>query len=337
MIQPRLAPYYPSMPGRTNRGLDLAPVHGQGRDRLEFDFAGVEVGSAEYAEGPTGATVMSIPQGARTAVDARGGAVGVIGAHSFNHAICLAGGSVYGLAAASGVADALLDRIEGRSSFADLQLVSGAIVYDLAVRDNAIHPDAALGRAALGAARSSVEIGRVGGGATATAGKVDYARAEFTGQGAAFRQVGGVKVLVVTVLNPVGVIVDRDGEIVRGNYDQDTGERQHPDVNYAAALSENAVPLTAAGNTTITAVVTNVVMTDVELGQFAKQVHSSMHRAIQPFHTAVDGDTLFALTTDEWQLPGSPESRHGRLSLNATAVGSIASDVVWDAVLSAAR
>ena len=225
----RLAPYFASSVGGTNRDLSLVPVHGEGRDRLEYDFAGVFVGSAEYAEGPTGATVISVPKGARTAVDARGGAVGQIGSYPFNHAICLAGGSVYGLAAATGVSHALLEEGAGRASFADLKLVSGAIIYDLAVRDNAIYPDAQLGRAALENAEPAVRIGRVGAGATASAGKIDYARTEFTGQGAAFRQVGDVKVLVVTVVNPVGVIVDRDGTIVRGDYDAETRDAPPPE------------------------------------------------------------------------------------------------------------
>ncbi|SDU78708.1 P1 family peptidase [Jiangella alkaliphila] len=337
MTDPRLAPHVPSSPGITNADVDLKPVHGAGRERLAFDFPGVSVGSAEYAEGPTGATVIAVEAGARTAVDARGGAVGQIGSYAFNHAICLAGGSVYGLAAATGVSHALLERTGGRASFADLKTVSGAIVYDLAVRDNAIYPDAALGRAALEAAGASVEIGRAGAGVSATCGKIEYDRSEFAGQGAAFRQVGDVKILAVTVVNPVGVIVDRDGTIVRGNYDAALGRREHPNVHYEAALAEHVAPATAAGNTTVTAVVTNVALTDAELNQFATQVHSSMHRAIQPFHTAVDGDTLFALTTDEVSLPVSPETRHGRLSLNATAVGSLAGEVLWDAVLSAAR
>ena len=82
---------------------------------------------------------------------------------------------------------------------------------------------------------------------------------------------------------------------------------------------------------------TNVALHDVELDQFAKQVHSSMHRGIQPFHTSLDGDTLFALTTDEVAMPTSPETRHGHLSLSATAIGALASEVAWDAIIEAGR
>ena len=336
--EPRLITPSRNGPGRTNRDAALEVGYATGSHLVEFDFPGVYVGTAEYPEGPTGVTVLSVPAGARTAIDQRGGAIGMIGGYPFNHAICLAGGSVYGLAAANGVADELLERSNGHTGFDQLDLVSGAIIYDFSVRDNAIHPDAALGAAALRAVRGdAVSVGRAGAGAGASAGKVDWSRAEHTGQGAAFRQVGLIKVLVVTVVNPVGVIVDRDGTIVRGNYDSTTGERRHPDSDFAAALGEMRAPTIGAGNTTITAVITNVALDDRALDQFAKQVHSSMHRAIQPFHTAMDGDILFALTTDEVALPVSPASRFGALSITPTAVGTIASEAAWDAVLSSAR
>ncbi len=58
---------------------------------------------AEYAEGPTGCTVFYVPEGVTTAIDVRGGLVGKTGDYGWNHAICLAGGSLYGLAPATGV------------------------------------------------------------------------------------------------------------------------------------------------------------------------------------------------------------------------------------------
>ena len=96
---PRLAGP-PVFGGPGNAAFDLVPVRSTGRETLRFDFPGVSVGSAHYEEGPTGATVIHIPAGARTAVDARGGAVGLSGGYDFNHAICLAGGAGYGLEAA---------------------------------------------------------------------------------------------------------------------------------------------------------------------------------------------------------------------------------------------
>ena len=334
---PRLAGP-PVFGGPGNRDFDLVPVRSEGRARLRFDFPGVRIGAAHYAEGPTGATVIHLPAGARTAVDARGGAVGLAGGYDFNHAICLAGGSVYGLEAGAGVSDALLERLENRTGFAELQLVSSAIIYDFSARATSVHPDRELGRAALEwAVEGEFPLGRAGAGISASSGKVDWERTEITGQGAAFRRIGDVRILAVVVPNPVGVILDRGGRVVRGNYDAATGERRHPVHDYAEAFAERRAVDTQPGNTTISALITNVRMSPVELSQFAKQVHSSMHRGIQPFHTDMDGDTLFAVTTDEVELPLSPASSRGRLSVNATALGAIASEVMWDALLEAAE
>jgi len=319
----------------TNADLALVPRPASEDLVVEYDFPGVEVGSAEYAEGPTGVTVVSVPGGARMAIDARGGAIGMSNGYEYHaHAIALAGGSVYGLSAGSGVADELRARNGNRGSIDELRLVSTAVVYDFAARDNAVIPDAALGRAAARLARHGrVPVGRVGAGATASAGKLNLHRCEYTGQGAGFREAGGVKVLVVTVVNPLGVIVDRDGTVLRGNYDAATGERRRLESDYIAALEARAPTPTAHGNTTITAVVTNARLRDLELVHFARQVHSSMNRAIQPFHTSFDGDTLFALTTDEI---GVGETDDGEL-LSPVGIGALASEAAWDAVIGAVR
>lgn len=307
----------------TNDDLPLVPQASPGRGTVPFDLPGVFVGTAEYAEGPTGATVIHVPAGARTAVDARGGAVGLSGGYQFHHAIVLAGGSVYGLGAAAGVSTELLHRAENRTRWDALAHVSGAVIYDFSTRDTAIAPDAALGRAALNnAVAGEFPVGRCGAGRSASVGKIDFNRAEFAGQGAAFGTFGEAKVLVATVVNAIGVIVDRTGRVVRGNYDQETGERRHPSVDYASPVAVRTLP----GNTTLTVLVTNVKLTDFSLRQLATQVHSSMHRGIQPFHTELDGDTLFALTTDEVDLAGT-----------ATGLGALASEVAWDAVLSSAE
>lgn len=310
-----------------NRDVQLVPQPSPGRGYVEYDFPGLLVGTAEYAEGPTGCTVLHLPAGARTAVDVRGGAVGMSGGYHFNHAICFAGGSVYGLAAAAGVSDEILAQRRNATHWDELALVSGAVIYDLSVRDNAIVPDAELGRAALRQVSvGRFPVGRCGAGRSASVGKVDPSRTEFSGQGAAFAEHAGVKVLVATVVNAVGVVVDRDGAIVRGNYDPATGERRHPATDYGALIgTETAGPV--RGNTTVTAMVTNVRLSDIELRQVATQVHSSMHRAIQPFHTETDGDVLFALTTDAVDLVG----------VGSTGFGALASEVAWDAVLASSR
>jgi hypothetical protein len=138
----------------TNGENDPLPETDLGGPALEFDLPSFRVGVAEYEDGPTGCTVFEFPGSAATAIDVRGGPVGKIGDYGWNHAICLAGGSLPGLEAAAGVSAELWER-RGRS-LDGLPLVSGAIIFDYGGRENRIRPDMALGRAALSAAREGI-------------------------------------------------------------------------------------------------------------------------------------------------------------------------------------
>jgi len=249
--------------------------------------------------------------------------VGIIGEYGAIDALCFAGGSLYGLEAATGVAAEL----HAMHDYSDsIPLVNGAIVYDL-FRKNTIYPDKALGRAALKAARSGVfPLGARGAGRyTGCGGAAPFAglKPEGTGQGGAFRQVGATKIAVFTVVNALGAIVDRQGQVVRGHLDPTTGTR-HP---YHEVLERNLPDAIGAEpphgkNTTLTLVVTNQKVGS--LNQFGKQVHASMARAIQPFHTDSDGDVLYAVTTSELE----------NKALNDVSLGVLASELAWDAVLS---
>jgi 6-aminohexanoate-oligomer endohydrolase len=294
---------------------------------LEFDFPGLGIGCAEYDEGPTGCTVFSfLPDGAACAVDVRGGSPGTLGGHyEWVHAICLAGGSLYGLEAASGVAAEIFQRRGYATGWLEIPLVAGAIVFDWGPRDNAVYPDKALGRAALRAASAGrFSLGRRGAGRSATAGKTfAYDEGEPAGQGAAFRQVGETRIAVFTVVNAVGAIVDREGKVVRGHVDRSTGERRALVPGVEARLATGAPVRPIPGNTTLTVVVTNERLDQRGLRTLGRQVHASLARAIQPFHALVDGDVLFAVTTNEVQSE----------VLGSIGLGIVASELAWDAVL----
>jgi L-aminopeptidase/D-esterase-like protein len=311
---------------------------------LSFDFPAVEVGVAEYEEGPTGATVLLFRKPVMAAVDVRGGAPSTVNTDTLRlaydepsvHAITLAGGSSYGLAVATAVANALKERMVAPGDWRNVAVVPGAIIFDLGGRRyNAITPDERLARAALDAARSGwFPLGARGAGRFAMQGGYLGDR-QHSGQGAAFRQVGDVKVLVVTVVNAFGSIVDRNGRMLRCS---------HPVAGECAAIAEalfsHLAALTEAklgdvdagkhsgptANTTITVVVTNQALPYWALQRLAVQVHNSMARAIQPFGTEVDGDTLFAVTTGEVK-----NAKSGTAEL-----GTLASEVAWDAILASA-
>ena len=81
------------------------------------------------------------------------------------------------------------------------------------------------------------------------------------------------------------------------------------------------------GNTTLTVVATNLRLDQRQLRTLGRQVHASMARAIQPFHALEDGDVLFAVSA------GGVERDP---LLDTTALGVVASELAWDAVLSLA-
>jgi L-aminopeptidase/D-esterase-like protein len=277
------------MPSPDPADLPLVPRVVRDGPCLEFDLPGLLVGAAEYDEGPTGCTVFAFPAGAAMAVDIRGGSPGVVGDHGWTHAVCFAGGSIYGLEAVSGVVAELLAQGTHSTRWDELALVAGGIVYDFHGRNTAVYPDKALGRAALRAAVAGrFPLGARGAGRNVTVGNgFAFDRGEPGGQGGAFRQAGGVKVAVFTVVNAIGAIVDRDGRVVRGHLDPATGRRGPIAAELDRLTAEiDARPISPVlGNTTVTLLATNAALDPRELRQLGRQVHDSMARAIQPFHT----------------------------------------------------
>lgn len=308
------------------------------REEFGFDFRDFLVATAEYEEGPTGMTLFSFPSGALTAVDVRGGAAATRettlldskSAYPAVDAIVLAGGSTYGLEAASGVMSSLLEQRGGRTGFADIPSVPAAIVYDFSGRQNSVYPDAALGKRAFRALRrNQVSIGEAGAGRNVTVGKYfGRAFAEKSGQGAFFVEIGGLKIFGLTVVNAMGTINGLDGRVVRGNFDRRTSSRH----SIPEQLLAGTVPLTTPtvpGNTTISIVITNAKLDHAALERISVMAHTAMGRVIEPFHSPSDGDTLFAVTTGTFALPaGSDAAEH---------IGTVAGRVMQNAVLSAAR
>jgi len=279
---------------------------------VEHGLAGVRVGTAEDEEGPTGCTAIVFDTGAAAAVDVRGGAPGTVGErYDFLSALVFAGGSLLGLAAVAGAADEIHAARGRRTGWFDIPTVAGAILNDYVDGRSWRYPDAALGAAAVrAAAPNAVSIGAVGAGRSATCGKLPPPGVA-SGQGSATWTDGTTSLLVVTVVNAVGSIIGRDGTALLG---------PRPIERLVAAEGR-----AAGGNTTLTAVITDARLDSRSLAQLGRQVHTSMARAIQPFHTATDGDVLWALTTGT-----SPAQVSGDL------ISWRASEVAWDAVTSIA-
>lgn len=310
----------------TNDTLHLIPQTEFDGTALDFDLPGLSVGVAEYEEGPTGCTtfVFTGPRPAQMAMDQRGGSVGLVGDYPAVNAICLAGGSLLGLEAATGAATEVWSQRGYGTGWSDIPAVSGAIIFDFA-RENAVYPDKALGQAAVRAARPGVfPLGARGAGRSATCGKL-FTPGEPAGQGGAFLAVGSARLAVFTVVNAVGAIIDRQGQVVCGNRDPRSGERRSPwELTRLYLDRQRTIGAPALGNTTLTVLVTNLRMSNFTLRQLGREVHSSMSRAIQPFHTSTDGDVLFAVSTGEVE---------GEARLIDGPLGVLASELAWDAVL----
>lgn len=211
------------------------------------------------------------------------------------HAVTLAGGSAFGLAAADGVTQWLAERGLGyETPFANVPLVPAAVIYDLGAGEASVRPTADAGyRAAEGASDAPVVLGRVGVGVGATCGKyLGFDKAEWSGLGSAALEVGGATVAALSVSNPVGDIVDPDtGEVVAGAT-LEGGSRPTP-----TQRLEGLANALLGTNTTLVVVATDAPISKAEAKALAQSAHIGIARVTRPSHTVSDGDTTFALST----------------------------------------
>ncbi|KNX35985.1 P1 family peptidase [Luteipulveratus halotolerans] len=303
------------------------------------DVAGIRVGHAQrIGDGwLTGTTCVLAPDdGAVAGVDVRGGGPGTRETDLLDprnmvervHAVVLTGGSAYGLAAASGVADTLGRNGIGLSMGEPgevVPLVPAAVIFDLKRGgDFTRRPDAAMGEAAHDAASDeAVAQGNVGGGTGAKAGGLKG------GVGSASAVLAdGTTVAALVVANPMGSCVDpRTGELYAGRFGL-PGEFDHlrrPDPAELATAVERAEERALQSGlrygmaTTIGVIATDATLTKAQCQKVAGVGHDGMARAVRPVHTMFDGDTLFALATGERDAP-DPVAFHGLLEAAADCV-----------------
>lgn len=271
------------------------------------DVAGIEVGHHSDPRRPTGCSVVLARSGAVGGVDVRGAAPGTRETdllHPGNlvphvHAVLLAGGSAWGLDAAGGVMRWLEENDIGLDTGHGLvPIVPAAVVFDLGVGDGRIRPDARAGYQACGAAaRSAPAQGNVGAGSGALVGKLlGLAHAMKGGVGTASVSASGVTVGALVVCNAVGDVLEpATGQVIAGARTRDGKTLQ----NTRDALLAGYTPkhLLAGNNTTIGVIATDAVLSKAQAQRLAQVAHDGLARCINPVHTMLDGDTLFALGT----------------------------------------
>jgi len=299
------------------------------------DVHGIRVGHVTEERALTGCTVVICEKGATVGVAVRGGAPGTREtdlcrpAHPLvdqAHAVVLSGGSAFGLAAADGVMRYLQEqRIGFDTGVAAVPIVPAAILFDLAVGDATVRPDAAMGYAACQAASDGpVAEGNVGAGTGATVGKLlGLKRGTKAGLGTASADLGGGLVVgAIVVPNALGDIVDpQTGQTIAGT-------RKPVGRGFASTLelmrSYVGKAILSMSNTVIGVVATNAVLEPIQANFVAEMAHDGIARTVRPAHTLLDGDTLFVLAT-------------GEVRADASLVGAYAAEVVAEAIVRGVR
>ena len=309
------------------------------------DIPGIQVGHAQDEQALTGCTVVLCEGGAIGGVDQRGGAPGTRETDAMHpmhlvnevHAVVLAGGSAFGLDAATGAVRYLEERGVGFDvRVARVPIVPAAILFDLGIGMSDVRPDAEMGyQACLNASAEPPAEGNVGAGTGATVGKIlGLAGAMKSGIGTASLEIGsGVKVGAIAAINVFGDVIDPEtGQIIAGARVVQKGPVKIGKGPYFADtlfVMESLIGRTVLGfisreNTAIGIVATNAKLNKEQINKVAQMAQDGLARTVCPAHTMLDGDTIFALAT-------------GEKKADVNIVGAFAAEVFAQAVLRAVR
>lgn len=280
------------------------------------DIPGILVGHASDYDGLTGCTAILCEAGAIAGGDIRGSATGTEEWELLHpqhvtdriHGVVFAGGSAFGLEAASGVRRHLEAKGVGfPTGAARVPLVPGAILYDLGIGKSTARPTREMGEAAAAAATSDpVMEGAVGAGTGATVGKLLGMRQAMKSGLGSFTvdlegSYAGVRVSAMAVVNAVGDVRDPATRTIVA------GARRSPESSEFADSARAMKAGTASGfareNTTLVVVATNARLNKVEATKLAQLAHLGMARAIDPVNTMSDGDLVITLSLGEREAP----------------------------------
>lgn len=258
---------------------------------------GVRVGHWTDDAARTGCSVVLLPEGTVASAEVRGGAPASRELSLLEpgrtverlDAVVLTGGSAFGLAAADGAMRWCEERGAGFPTGAGpVPIVAALALFDLLEGDGSVRPGPEAGYAACVAATAGdVELGRVGAGAGCLVRKWEgRAHARPGGLGGSVLRHDGVTVAALVAVNAVG---DRPVE----------GELRVP----VPPVEGFAAPDAAGTNTTVGVVVTDARLTKLECHLAAQSGHDGFARALDPAHTAGDGDALIVAATNQVEAP----------------------------------
>jgi len=309
------------------------------------DVPGLSVGHFTDTRRPTGCTAIIFDPAAAAGVDYDGSAPGEsqvvllqpVSPVDRVHAIFLTGGGVLALPAAGGVLRFFEERKVGfdwGTPDVRIPIVVSAVIDDLAVGDPRIRPDAdAAYKACAAASTGPVAEGNVGVGAGATIGKMHRGRGiggMKGGLGTASLTLGDVVIGALAVVNAAGDVLDwHTGRLIAGARRADGTLADSVDVMRSIVTARPSASLQdeALHSTTLVVVATNVTLQKTALTKLAMMANCGAARSIRPYHTTGDGDQLFAVSTAKVQ----------RTDLPLTVLGSLAADVVAEAIVRGVR
>lgn len=329
---------HPTLRARPDNDRAMLPDSHTPQPGAITDVDGIEAGHFTDPRRPTGCTVVIARDGAVAGVDVRGAAPGTRETDLLApgnliervHAVVLAGGSAWGLDAASGAMRWLEEQGVGLDvGVGRLPLVPAAVLFDLHVGNTMVRPDAAAGYAACAAAtRQQPAEGNVGAGAGAVVGKMfGMPHAMKGGVGTAAVRVAGVTVGALIACNAVGDVVHPDTGLPLAGARTADG-RALRNTRQALLRGEPPHPLLAGSNTTIGVIATDARLSKVQAQRLAVAGHDGLARSINPVHTMSDGDTLFALAT-------GAHARHPGMMVLATMAAEAVARATVRAVMAA--
>ncbi|MBZ6075455.1 P1 family peptidase [Microvirga puerhi] len=277
------------------------------RRNLITDVAGVTVGNAEDAALASGVTVALFDSPAVASCAVMGGAPGTRETDLLEpdkmvpgiHGIVLAGGSAFGLDAASGVQAYLRERHIGfQIGTVCIPIVSQAVVFDMLNGGNKdwgrYPPYRELGYAAAEKAGSDFALGTAGGGFGATTVNLKGG----LGSASAVTPSGHTVGALVIVNSIASAVIGAGPHFWAGGLEEgaEFGGKGHP----THVAPEERKPVWKGGPqpaTTIALVATDAVLTKAQAKRLALSSHAGFARALRFSHGLFDGDTLFTAAT----------------------------------------
>jgi L-aminopeptidase/D-esterase-like protein len=316
------------------------------RNNLITDVAGIRVGNAHDSKAKTGVTVVLCDEPSVASCHVMGGAPGTRDTDLLDpantvdkvDAICLSGGSAFGLDAASGVQAAL--REKGRGFVVGDQrvpIVPGAILFDLINGGNKewgkYPPYRELGYNAASHAARWFDVGSTGAGHGALVAGLKGGLGS-----ASMTMASGITIGALAAVNALGSpVIGNTGHFHAALFEKNSefggldlpaklpAERDAVTIKFREAAKPGT-------NTTIAVIATDAELTKSEAKRLAVVAHDGFARALWPSHTPFDGDIVFAVATGTRPRPADMNEWIDLCALSSAVMARAIARGIYEAI-----